>query len=253
MSLHKIKTHNFWRYYNLYPFLFILFETYRLWWSWRLKALKCSIGKTSSDRKLVAFVKFNAQRCHVNVKEFGFRSTLCTYRLNACARRTSRGWRDEWDVIAAIQTQGSKFESWRSETEDATSLSHGGYPTILNLYDMSGEETFASLKPECLQSGTGARNLRISRQPAFTTAPVAPVLLRCGNMAQQHHIFETYIFLWNWLHKYWLKKNSVVDDGDLLVLDRLIDFCRKLNKMIIIIKAIILIFSDKNNPNHNYV
>ena len=40
--------------------------------------------------------------------ESGFRSSLCTYRLN-WARRTSCGWWDDWDGTV-LQTQDSKFE-----------------------------------------------------------------------------------------------------------------------------------------------
>ena len=58
----------------------------------------------------------------------GFRSPLCTYRLN-WARRTSWGWWDYWDNTV-LQTQDSKFEPWRSEAEHATSRSRR-LPTML--------------------------------------------------------------------------------------------------------------------------
>ena len=45
------------------------------------------------------------------------------------ARRTSWGWRDEWDDTA-LQTHDSKFMPWRSEAEHATSRSRR-LPTIL--------------------------------------------------------------------------------------------------------------------------
>ena len=61
--------------------------------------------------------------------ESGFRPALCTYRLN-WARRTSWGWWDDWDDTV-LQTQDSKFESWRSEAEHATSRSRR-LPTILS-------------------------------------------------------------------------------------------------------------------------
>ena len=61
--------------------------------------------------------------------ESGFRPPLCTYRLN-WARRTSRGWWDEWDDTV-LQTQDSKFEPWRSEAEHNTSRSRR-LPTILS-------------------------------------------------------------------------------------------------------------------------
>ena len=60
--------------------------------------------------------------------ESGFRSPLCTYRLN-WARRTSWGWWDDWDDTV-LQTQDSKFEPWRAEAEHATSRSRR-LPTIL--------------------------------------------------------------------------------------------------------------------------
>ena len=56
-------------------------------------------------------------------------SLLCTYRLN-WARRTSRGWSDEWDYTA-LQKQDSKFKPSRSEAEHATSQSQR-LPTILS-------------------------------------------------------------------------------------------------------------------------
>ena len=60
--------------------------------------------------------------------ESGFRSPLCTYRLN-WARRTSWGWWDDWDDTV-LQTQDLKFEPLRSEAEHATSRSRR-LPTIL--------------------------------------------------------------------------------------------------------------------------
>ena len=53
--------------------------------------------------------------------EAGFRPPLCTYRLN-WARRTSWELWDEWDDTV-LQTQDSKFGTWRSEAEYATSQS----------------------------------------------------------------------------------------------------------------------------------
>ena len=60
--------------------------------------------------------------------ESGLRPPLCTYRLN-WARRVSWGWWDDWDDTV-LQTQDSKFEPWRSESEHATSRSRR-LPTIL--------------------------------------------------------------------------------------------------------------------------
>ena len=74
---------------------------------------------------------FKQKACVVNEmkwNESGFRPLLCTYRLN-WARRTSWGWWDDRDDTV-LQTQDSKFESWRSEAEHATSRSRR-LPTIL--------------------------------------------------------------------------------------------------------------------------
>ena len=71
--------------------------------------------------------------------ESGFRPPLCTYRLN-WARRTSWGWWDDWDDTV-LQTQDSKFESWRSETEHATSRSRR-LPTILTFTRGWGRNIF---------------------------------------------------------------------------------------------------------------
>ena len=69
--------------------------------------------------------------------EWCFRPPLSTYRLNR-ARRTSSGLRDEWHDTA-LQTQGSKFEPWRSEAEHATSRSRR-LSKILNLYKWVGNK-----------------------------------------------------------------------------------------------------------------
>ena len=71
--------------------------------------------------------------------ESGFRPPLCTYRLN-WARRTSWGWWDDWDYTV-LQTQDSKFESWRSEAEHATSRSRR-LPTILTFTRGWGRNIF---------------------------------------------------------------------------------------------------------------
>ena len=75
--------------------------------------------------------------------ESGFRPPLCTYRLN-WARRTSWGWRDDWDDTV-LQTQDSKFEPWRSEAEHATSRSRR-LPTILTFTRGWGRNIFVSFK-----------------------------------------------------------------------------------------------------------
>ena len=71
--------------------------------------------------------------------ESGFRSPLCTYRLN-WARRTSWGWWDDWDDTV-LQTQDSKYEPWRSEAEHATSRSQR-LPTILTFTRGWGRNIF---------------------------------------------------------------------------------------------------------------
>ena len=86
--------------------------------------------------------------------ESGFRPPLCTYRLN-WARRTSWGWWDDWDDTV-LQTQDSKFESWRSEAEHATSRSRR-LPTILTFTRGWGRNIFVSFKPP--RPGTEPRTL----------------------------------------------------------------------------------------------
>ena len=71
------------------------------------------------------------------------RPPLCKYKLNR-ARRTSWGWWDEWNDPAP-QTQDSKFESWRSEAEHATSRSQR-LPTILNIYERARKKYFVYLR-----------------------------------------------------------------------------------------------------------
>ena len=78
---------------------------------------------------------------------------------------TSWGRWDEWDDTA-FETQGSKFEPWRSEAEDATSQSRR-FPTILNQYNR-GEKKLEG------QSGVWAHNLRLFEQAALTTAAGPP-------------------------------------------------------------------------------
>ena len=103
----------------------------------------------------------------MNWNEWGFRPSLCRYRLN-WAKITSWGWWDEWDD-AAFQPQDSKFEPWRSEFKQTTSRSQR-HPTILNLYEWVGMKHFVSLKLDG-QSGIRTRNLRLSKQAVLTTAP----------------------------------------------------------------------------------
>ena len=78
--------------------------------------------------------------------ESGFGPPLCTYRLN-WARIISWGW---WDDTA-LQTQGSKFKSWRSEAVHATFGSRR-LPTILRFASGWGRNIFV-LNPELKGSG----------------------------------------------------------------------------------------------------
>ena len=108
--------------------------------------------------------------------ESGFRPPLCTYRLN-WARRTSWGWWAEWDDTV-LQTQDSKFEPWRSETEHATSRSRSSPQYWLSHVD--GEETFfVSFKPP--RPGTETRTLAW-KAAVLTTAlgPPPPVVTSCS-------------------------------------------------------------------------
>ena len=88
------------------------------------------------------------------MKWIGFRPPLCTYRLS-WARRTSWGWWDDWDDTV-LQTQDSKFEPWRSETEHATSRSRR-LPTILTFTCGWGRNISVSFKPP--RPGTEPRTL----------------------------------------------------------------------------------------------
>ena len=85
------------------------------------------------------------QTCNTEIwrkwNEWGFRSPLCTYRIN-WVRRTFWGWWNEWDDTA-LQTQDSKFEHWRSEVKHGTFRSRR-LPTILNVYEWAGKKTFFS-------------------------------------------------------------------------------------------------------------
>ena len=85
-------------------------------------------------------VTFSSRRLsQMKWNESGFRAPLCTYRLN-WARRTSWGWWDDWDDTV-LQTQGSKFEPWRSEAEHATSRSRR-LPAILTFTRGWGRNIF---------------------------------------------------------------------------------------------------------------
>ena len=80
------------------------------------------------------FYNFQHQNIIKKMHEWGFRSPLCTCRLNY-PRVTFWGWWDEYDDTA-LMTHNSKFGHLRSEVEHATS-----------------------------------RSLRLSKQAALSTAP----------------------------------------------------------------------------------
>ena len=103
--------------------------------------------------------------------ESGFRPPLCTYRLN-WARRTSWGWWDDWDDTF-LQTQDSKFVSWRSEAEHATSRSRR-LPTILTCTRGWGRNIFVSFKPP--RPGTEPRTLAWKAAVLTTTLGPPPSL-----------------------------------------------------------------------------
>ena len=107
--------------------------------------------------------------------ESGFRPPLCTYRLN-WARRTSWGWWDDWDDTV-LQTQDSKFESWRSEAEHATSRSRR-LPTILTFTRGWGRNIFVSLKPP--RPGTEPRTLAWKAAVLTTTLGSPPCRLNAN-------------------------------------------------------------------------
>ena len=101
--------------------------------------------------------------------ESGFRPPLCTYRLN-WARRTSWGWWDDWDDTV-LQTQDSKFETWRSEAEHATSRSRR-LPTILIFTRGWGRNISVSFKPP--SPGTEPRTLAWKAAVLTTTLGPPP-------------------------------------------------------------------------------
>ena len=110
--------------------------------------------------------------------ESGFRPLLCTYRLN-WARRTSWGWWDDWDDTV-LQTQDSKFESWRSEAEHATSRSRR-LPTILTFTRGWGRNIFCLF--QTAETGNRTPNSGVKGSAVLTTTLGPPPHRR-----QKHHI-----------------------------------------------------------------
>ena len=96
-----------------------------------------------------------------------WKATFVHNMLNR-ARRTSRGWWDEWDDTA-LQTQDSKFKPWRPETEHATSRSRR-LPTILSFTSGWGRNIFVSFKP---RPGNEPRTL-VWKAAVLTTTLGAP-------------------------------------------------------------------------------
>ena len=112
--------------------------------------------------------------------ESGFRTPLCTYRLN-WARRASWGWWDDWDDTV-LQTQDSKFEPWRSEAEHATSRSRR-LPIILTFTRGWGRNIFVSFKPP--RPGTEPRTLAWKAAVLTTTLGPPPTITLKQNVRLQ--------------------------------------------------------------------
>ena len=121
------------------------------------------------NNRLLSTIKTYALKAR-KWNESGFRPPLWTYRLN-WARRTSWGWWDKWDDTV-LQTQDSKFESWRSEAEHATSRSRR-LPTILTFTRGRGRNIFVSFKPP--RPGTEPRTLAWKAAVLTTTLGPPPV------------------------------------------------------------------------------
>ena len=82
------------------------------------------------------------------------------YRVINLKQTAARGYpRERWWDDTALQTQDSKFESWRSEAEHATSRSRR-LTTIVNLYEWTGKKHFVPLK---LESQSGATLFELVR------------------------------------------------------------------------------------------
>ena len=109
-------------------------------------------------------------RNEMKLNESGFRSPLCTYRLN-WTRRTSWEWWDDWDDTV-LQTQDSKFEPWWSETEHATSRSRR-LSTILTFTRGWRRNNFVSFKPPP-RPGTEPRTLAWKAAVLTTTLGPPP-------------------------------------------------------------------------------
>ena len=116
---------------------------YRVCWDGPEQRTSADCPDTGEKRTHSGYIYWK-KRNKIKWNESGFRPPLCTYRLN-WARRTPWGWWDDWDDTV-LQTQDSKFEPWRSETEHATSRSRR-LPTILTFTRGWGRNNFVSFKP----------------------------------------------------------------------------------------------------------
>ena len=110
--------------------------------------------------------------CGKKWNESGLRPPLCTYRLN-WVRRTSWRWWDDWDDTV-LQTQDSKFESWRFVAKHATARSRR-LPTILIFTRGWGRNIFVSFKPP--RPGAEPRTLAWKAVVLTTTLRLPPVLM----------------------------------------------------------------------------
>ena len=90
---------------------------------------------------------------HLRNEMNGVFGHLCAHILNWT---TSWGWWAEW-YDTALQTQDSKFVSWRSEAEYATSRSRM-LPTTLNLYECALKKRFVFFKLEGQSGGSNPQS-----------------------------------------------------------------------------------------------
>ena len=120
--------------------------------------------------------------------------TFPTYRLN-WARKTSWGWWDDWDDTV-LQTQHSKFESWRCEAEHASSRSRR-LLAILTFTRGWGGNIFVSFKPP--RPGAEPRTLPWKAVVLTTTlGPAFWQLLRWGRRIARDAKGKWSSVIWEW-------------------------------------------------------